>query len=107
MSKEDYLDPHQMTEAEARAFGASNAWETLSHRERACLQMRQRLLCMPFDVFHEAMEKALGRPVWTHEFGLNGDGLRAELFDGKPAPTMQEIMEMIPAEKRITIITDS
>ena len=61
-------------------------------------------LCMPFTIFHAAMEKALGRPVYTHEFGLNYDGLVEELLGKKPAPTMQEIMEMIPADKRIIVI---
>lgn len=27
---------------------------------------------------HESVELLLGRPVWTHEFGINADGLRQE-----------------------------
>jgi hypothetical protein len=34
---------------------------------------------MPFDVFHEAVEKTIGRPVFTHEFGVNANGIRAEI----------------------------
>ena len=60
----------QMTEQEAIAFAESTAWEPMTHRQRAQLQMTQECLCIPFEVFHEAMEKTLGRGVWTHEFGL-------------------------------------
>jgi len=28
---------------------------------------------------HEAVEKALGRPVYTHEFGMNRQGLKDEI----------------------------
>ena len=61
-------------------------------------------LCCPFDVFREAVEKSLGRPVFTHEFGLNYDGIVAEfLGEGEP-PTLDEIIAMIPEDKRIVII---
>jgi hypothetical protein len=58
---------------------------------------------MPFSIFHEAITKALGRPVFTHEFGLNREGLIKELFRGAPAPTLEEIINLIPEEKRIII----
>lgn len=61
-------------------------------------------LCMPFGVFHAVIEKALKRPVWTHEFGLNREELQQELLDNKPKPSMQEIMELIPADKRIIVV---
>jgi hypothetical protein len=92
-----------MTEAEAITLADSKFWEAMSFRERAMFQMWEDRLCMPFGVFHEAVEKTLGRPVWTHEFGLNRDGLRAELIGNGVAPTLAEIMEMIPKDKRIVI----
>ena len=81
----------------------SDHWDDKTYRERAEFQMIVEELSMPFSVFHEAIEKTLGRPVWTHEFGLNWEGIAAELFEGKPAPTMEEIMGLIPAEKRVVI----
>jgi hypothetical protein len=48
----------------------SKWWEGLSHREIAGVQLFVTELCCPFDVFHEAVEKSLGRPVFTHEFGM-------------------------------------
>lgn len=94
----------QMTEEQAIEFAESGAWKDMSLRQRAEFQMLQHLLCMPFDIFHEAVEKTLGRPVYTHEFSsLGHNGLMAELFEGKEPPAFQEIIEMIPAEKRIII----
>ena len=93
----------QLTKTQVLEFAKSGAWKEMNFRQRAEFQMLQRLLCMPFDVFQEAMEKTLNRPVYTHEFGLNHDGLSQELFDGKSPPTLQEIIDMIPAEKRIVV----
>lgn len=89
----------QLTKAEAIAFGESGAWKQMSHEERARFQIEQEYLCMPFGEFHEAVEKALGRPVWSHEFGLNVDGLKAELARTWSAPSFDEIVAMLPAEK--------
>jgi len=70
-------------------------------------QLFEDRLCMPFAVFHEAMEKALERPVFTHEFALNYDGLCRELLGEQPAPTFEEIMDLIPAEKRVLLVLDA
>lgn len=78
-------------------------WKGKTHRELAKFQLFTNELSMPFEVFHEAIEKALGRPVWTHEFGLNFDGLCMELLGEKDAPTMDEILALIPADKLIVI----
>ncbi len=92
-----------MTKAESLAKYDSKFWEPMTYVERAKFQLFEPLLCMPFDVFHEAVEKALGRPVYTHEFGMNLDGLKRELLKISPAPTMIEILDLIPAEKRIIV----
>jgi hypothetical protein len=81
----------------------SNWWEKLSHREIAGVQLFTIELCCPFDVFHEAVEKSLDRPVFTHEFGLNYDGICSEFLGGKEAPTFEDIMNLIPEEKRIVV----
>lgn len=69
----------QLTTEQAIAFHDSGAWQKWDAKTRALFQMEQACLCMPFGEFHKAVEDALGRPVWTHEFGLNRDGLLAEL----------------------------
>lgn len=94
----------QLTQEQAIAFHDSEAWKQMTARERAAFQLHQDRLCMPFDEFQKAMEEALGRPVWTHEFGLNRDGLIAEM-DGKAAsPTFAQIVAMLPADKTALVI---
>ncbi len=91
-----------LTKAEAKKLYAEKFWESLTFYERAKFQLvDEPRLCMPFDVFHEAVEKSLRRLVYTHEFGLNLDGLRRELLHIGPKPTLKEIVELIPVEKRI------
>jgi len=92
-----------MTKENAIALAESKFWEGMTHRQIAEFQMCEEKLCMPFSVFHEAIEKTLGRPVCTHEFGLNFMGLKDELFNGKQAPTLEEIINLIPKDKRFIV----
>jgi len=94
----------QLTEKEAIKFDERKAWEDLPDKELVGFQLFQKKLCMPFSVFHEAIEKVLDRPVYTHEFGLNYDGLVAEYLGKAPKPSLEEIINLIPEEKRIVIV---
>jgi hypothetical protein len=93
----------QLTTREAIALAESGKWKEWTPLQRAAFQMGQDLLCMPFAEFHKAMTEALGRPVYTHEFGLNREGLTRELAGLIGAPSLEEIMALIPAEKLIVI----
>lgn len=93
----------QLTREQAIAFHDSGAWKRMSAKERAAFQMEQDKLCMPFSEFHSAIEETLGRQVFTHEFGLNRDGLRAEMEGKAKAPTLAEILAMLPAEKTVVL----
>lgn len=93
----------QLTREEAIALHDSGEWKSWTHQQRASFQMVQNKLSMPFSVFQESVSEALGRPVFTHEFGLNREGLTAELAGLKDAPTMEEIMGLIPAEKLLIV----
>ena len=95
-----------MQPEEARALGESGFWKELTYKDRAKFQLFEPLLCMPFGVFHEAVEKTLGRPVYTHEFGLNLEGLKRELLGEQPAPTLREIIELVPEEKRLLVVVE-
>jgi hypothetical protein len=57
---------------------------------------------MDFGRFHEAIEAVLKRPVFTHEFAYR-ENIVKEYLGEKPMPTLDEIIELIPAEKRIII----
>jgi hypothetical protein len=81
----------------------SNWWEGLSYQEIAGVQLFTTELCCLFDVFQEAVEKSLGRPVFTHEFGLNYDGICEEFLGERQQPTLEEIFNLIPEDKRIVL----
>jgi len=93
----------QLTKEQAISFSENKLYENMTYRQIAEFQMEQDLLCVPFDLFHESMEKALGRPVFTHEFGLNIEGLKKELFGEKEPPTFEDVISLIPKEKLILI----
>lgn len=93
-----------LTKEQALSLYDSKFWETMSHRERAVFQMNEGRLCMPFEIFHEAMEKAIGRSIFSHEFGLNYDGLLDELMNGVTIPSFEEIVNLIPEEKRVLVV---
>jgi hypothetical protein len=91
----------QLTREEAISFADQRIWEDMTPMQRGAFQLRQELLAMPFDKFHEGVEELLGRQVWTHEFGLNLEGLQAEAAGLADAPTMEEIIALIPPDKLI------
>lgn len=93
-----------LTKEQAIRLVESNWWVGMSHRDIAMFQLHEPRLCMPFDKFHEAVEKALGRPVFTHEFGLNWYGLQKELRGEKDPPTFEEILGLIPPDKHVLIV---
>ena len=93
-----------MTREQAIKLAESRWWEGMPPKDIATFQLHEERLCMPFDVFHEALEKAIGRPVFTHERGLDAEGIKRELLGDRPAPTMEEIIALIPADKRVIVV---
>lgn len=59
-------------------FGDNRWWLSEDKRVLGYYQLMYPILLVPFDKFHEALEFLLGRPVWTHEMGLNYEELKAE-----------------------------
>ena len=95
----------QFTEEQAKRFYESGVWKTWSKEQIARFQLYQDILCVPFKVYHEAIENELGRPVWTHEFAFP-NLLRQELEGKRNKPTFEEILCLIPAEKRMVIFME-
>lgn len=93
----------QLTREQAVALFESGSWQQWTPAERALFQVQQDCLCMPFAEFHKAMEQTLGRPVWTHEFGLNRKGLTDELLGLADAPSFEQIVALIPADKLVIV----
>lgn len=61
-------------------YGDNHWWEPdVDPRKFAYYQINEDLmLCGDFSHFHESIELLLGRPIWTHEFGISADKLRQE-----------------------------
>lgn len=89
--------------AKALELFESGWWKGKSAEDVASFQLLTDELCMPFGEFQSALEKALGRGVQTIEFAFNRDGLIGELLDGKPAPSLKDILAMVPGEKLVVI----
>jgi hypothetical protein len=92
-----------MNKEEAIRMAESKFWEDLTHRQIAEFQLFEPRLCMPWNVFHEAVSKSLGRDVFSHEFGLDLDGLKKELMGEKKPPTLAESISLIPEDKRVIL----
>ena len=53
-------------------------WESTDSLTIGMYQLFEPTLMVPFDKFHEGLEKLLDRPVFTHELGINYEGLKEE-----------------------------
>jgi len=91
----------------AIALADTNWWVGKDAKYIAKIGMFTTELCLPFDVLHKAVEEAVGRPVFTHEFGLNFDGICQEILGERAAPTLEEIIGLIPEEKLIVLAARS
>jgi hypothetical protein len=92
--------------AHAAALFASKWWLGRDAREIARFQLFTRELTLPFSVFHRAVEAALGRPVWVHEFGFNVDGLIHEFLGEADPPTLEEILGLVRAVPSLAVVAE-
>jgi len=88
----------QLTRDEAIQIAKSGIWKKWTDREIAFFQLQQSKLCLDFDRFHKAVEGALDRSVWTHEFG-NYNRLFLELVGLKEQADFEEVMDKLPKDK--------
>lgn len=88
----------QLTREEAIACFQNEHWKEWGLLTRALFQLHQEFLCMPFSVFHEAVEKTLGRPVFAHEFSTAGvECLKDEILSLSGASdAVNEVVNAIP-----------
>lgn len=92
-----------MTREEAISLYNSKFWEGMSARDIAIFQLTEERWCMPLNVFHRALSEALGRDVYTHELAFPNH-LMSELIGDKPRPTLKDILNLIPENKRAIVI---
>ena len=92
----------ELTKAEAILLYDSKILYEMSLEQIAHFQIRQPRLCIEFERFHEAVEKTLGHPVFSHEFAF-AQRLKDELNQKVPRPSIEEIFNLIPKEKLIIV----
>ena len=94
----------QLTKEQAILFGESQIWVEWSDEEIVKFQLFQDKLCMPFSRFHKAVNVVLDRPVFTHEFTTsNHENLIKEYLGEKEQPTFEEVVNLIPKDKRVML----
>lgn len=61
-------------------YGDNHWWleQKRNPRKFAYYQLKEEILLCDFSVFHKAISGLLGRPVYTHEFGLSSEKLVEE-----------------------------
>lgn len=94
----------QISRETAIKIAESGLWEDWSDEEKVRFQLYQSRLAMPWGEFRGAVERVLGRDVWTHEYASgNVEALRAEYESKQPTPTFEDIVNLIPADNLVII----
>lgn len=92
-----------LTKDQAVALAATGWWKDQPVDVVAGFQLFEPRLCMDFGDFHAAVETALGRPVYSQEFGLDIEGLQREFLGERPMPTFEEVLALLPQDKLILL----
>jgi hypothetical protein len=94
----------QFTEEQAIAFAKSEVWKDWTDEEIVRLQLFQNRICVDFNRFHRALNAVLKRPVFHHELiSKNYNNVVEEYLGTKEPPTMEEIINLIPEDKRLML----
>ena len=92
----------QLTKEQAIEIYNSGTWKEWTDEDIVKFQLFQDKLAIPIERFHEAIEKVLNRPVWTHEFAFQ-EMLQEEYLGIRSKPTFKEILDLIPKDKLVVI----
>lgn len=79
-------------------------WTGLEPCEIVYLAIGPDRKSLPIRVLMDALRSVLGRPVFTHEMAFP-DLLLQEMSGTRETPTFDEVVDLIPAEKRFVIVT--
>lgn len=93
----------QISKEQSIKLAESGVWKEWDPHKLVRFQLFQKRLSVDFAAFHEALEAVLDRPVFTHEMGINYDGIVEEYLDvtNTSVPTFKELVEYIPEDVRI------
>jgi hypothetical protein len=95
----------QLTEEQAIAFYHSNKWQTWDAKTRAIFQLQQEELCMPFKVFRESAEEALGRKIIPYELLSTSGSLLLELQGLAGPPSLEQVLALVPPHHKVVDLT--
>ena len=90
----------ELTQEQAIAFYESGVWVKWTGEQLVAFQLWQPLLCIPYSIYRELLEKVLGRGVQTVEVGLNRRGLQDEYLCKHEQPNMQIFIDLLPEDKK-------
>lgn len=102
LKSDNMVQENQLSEEQAKSLYDSGLWKAWTADQVVKFQLFQDRLCVEFSHFHKCITEVLGRSVFTHEFAYR-DELIKEYLGEKTAPSFDEILNLIPAEKRIII----
>lgn len=88
-----------LTKENAVALVETKFWEQMTPYQIASFQLFQSRLCMPFDVFHGAVDD-FAPGCSTISFGLLVPELQKAVRGDKGPPTLQEILDSVPESVR-------
>lgn len=60
--------PKEFQQYLTKKYGENKWWEATDYLTIAYYQTNEERLAVDFSKYHEAVEKVLGRSVWTHQF---------------------------------------
>ncbi len=102
------MHSHQKSIGRSRATAlfASQWWLNRTTREIVKFQLFTEELCLPFGIFHHALKEVLGRPIWIHEFGFGVEELIQEFLHERDAPTLTEILALLPPTQQQAYFLD-
>jgi integrase len=91
--------PQTKTIAQAKAKYNYPWWASDNPIEVFWGQVNEEIAVVPFEKYHSCAEKAMGRPVFRHEFG-DPQSLIDEFMERIPKPTLEDVLKKIPAIKQ-------
>jgi integrase len=85
--------------AQTKAKYAYPWWASNNPTEVFWGQINEEISIVSFEKYHAYAEKAMGRPIFTHEFG-DPQALIDEFVERISKPTLEDILKKIPAIKQ-------
>ena len=96
----------QLNQKQAIYIADNNLTRNFTTVQKARFQLNQDLLCMEFSTFHGALEKAVGFPVWTHQFASKEfvDELKS-IVNNIGEPDLDDFIQLFQKQHQTAILS--